>query len=1377
MRLAYFFILFGILKTLPAVYGQEPLPPIIPTATKPLKSDTDPNQYCIQDITIDQQGRMWFSTCGVAQEFYSMRVVQFDGYNIRPLSIAREGWEGYARSTLEGESLRKGFYGFLNRYPQQSALFIHDVEKNKVSYTPINGVAGGIIEYAPGQFWVLVKEQNTFVLYKWAGQQLERYAEIPSPGMFEEGRDRYLVGGEIPFIKKGSVLWFCDHSLPIYAFDTGSKELKVYGLKDFPAFLPDTPDEKLRINAQVDLVAHQGGLYTFHSKRNTQFQVLRKNEEQFTSLALVPEGYKASGIYKDSLEQLLLVYTQQKGEKKQGAILIDKDGKRWDYSAMIQQLPTVKAIRSHNFFNAAYVATQKGAYLITAGKRTAIMSLMEHGGFRSTRQNARGRLFVKYGTGIGQILQNKIQEIRPGYCFEDYLKKTGEFHLLTDPDSNIWLKTRQDIIRYLPKSDQSCHIHHFDFEIGMAVFLSSSTLLVVDKRASRIHFYDLKTQKLRPLLIDGKAFSFSGLIHNLLLDDKDILWVASNEGLYQVDLTQKKVSHFGAGQDFEDHRVLVIEKDRHGRIWLGTVYGGVHLFDPERGEVVKIINNANGLSNNTVVSILEDDEGDIWVGTYDGLNLLDAEGNVISSFNTEDGLSHYEFNRYSYYKDREGLLYMGTVSGLNIIDPSLLKQELKGSGLPKIYLTQLSYYDSKTDKKVNVHHLQSFDETIVLEADNRNITVDVAMTNYGFASKNRYAYRLEGINREWNYMGNNHQIKLFNLPAGSYQLSITGIDKNGNWAENPIALNIHAREYFYKQSWFYMALALPFLVFALLWVRRLRQEKDILEREVDKRTVQIRKDKELIEQQASELRQLDQMKSRFFANISHDFRTPLTLITGPAELLKGEDEFKRKPRIRESLQSILLNGKKLLNLVDEMMDLARIESRQVRLREAQIELYPYCEKIFQAYRADSVRKNIRYELNYQIGASSQLVTDPGRLEKILSNLLSNAFKFTPEQGAITFRVYADQDRVYFEVKDNGRGIPAEDLPHIFDRYFQSNQHALSAASGSGIGLSLSSELARLLKGEIQVQSQYGEGATFVLSLPGQLVKGSNRHSKESTPVVKPATGVQPPVMKKRDKQASVVMIIEDNLEVQEFVAGLLSEKYEVICRNNGQEALHYLEAQGHNSSLPLVDLILSDINMPLMNGYELLDAVKQNESLQQIPVIMLTARMQEKSKLKALRMGVDDYLTKPFSPAELLLRIENLLSNYKKRKSYQQEHAVVAPQFEEAPSASQLWLTALEETSLEALEKQVDLTIAYLASAMAISERQLSRKVKLITGLTIGKYIQEIKLQKARYLLENKIISSVSEASYLSGFKSPSYFTKVYHQYYGKKPSVYLSGV
>ncbi|MCG8331258.1 MAG: ATP-binding protein [Chitinophagales bacterium] len=1360
-------ILFYIIQ----LQGQPVMPEVLPTSIKPLKSDNDPAQYCIDNFLIDQKGRLIFKTCGVAEQLYAMRLVQFDGHNIWPLSIARDDWSGYMRTSLEGESEQLGLYGFLNRATYQSALYTYDLKTNKIQYTPINGISGGIIEYAPGQFWVLIKEKEAYVIYDWNGVEISEYARIANKN-YDYTLDRYIIKEDIPFLMKDNQLWFCDRELPIFSFDIRKKEFRKYGLDAFINLPKDTLDIHQRELAKVGLIEHHGDLYFFHNIRGNDFYVLRKEELSFQPLKLVPDGFTAYRIYKDKLGQLLFIYSKRKDGKGQKGILVDQKGQSWDYSAIVQTLPPIRKIGGKNFLQQAYITTQHGAFLITAGQNTAI-SKIEDGGFRHLRRNTKGNLIARYGGKLKYINHHfQLNDIEPNTCFDDYLASRSFFHLFNDPQANLWLEYNGELVRFEPNEDGSCEKHTLGFLVGVAQFISPTQIVIIEKDKSQLLLYDLPTRKAIPFEVDGTPLHFPGVVHYLITDGEDILWVATNEGLFKINLPQQQIQQYGESAGFEDHRILVIEKDQQGLIWAGTASRGIHIFDPKQEKVIKVINNANGLSNNTVVNILEDDEGDIWVGTYDGLTLFQPDGAIITSLNTEDGLSHYEFNRYAHYKDPNGLLYFGTVYGLNVINPPLLKKGLRASEASQIYITHLSYYDDKLDQAVSLRNPEEANKTIYLQADQRNLTVNVGMSNYGYSKKNRYAYQLEGINKDWIYIGNDHQINLSNLPAGEYNLIISGIDKNGNWAKEPIILQIKAREFFYKQNWFYIVLALPFLIFGLLWVQRLRKEKEKLENEVDKRTIQIRKDKELIEHQASELKQLDQMKSRFFANISHDFRTPLTLITGPAELLEQDEAVSNFPRIRQSLRAIQQNGKKLLRLVDEMLDLAKIESRQIKLIEEKVHLQSFCNTIYSSFEAAAQLKRIQFQLDYQINSNYHLLTDPRRLEKIINNLLGNAFKFTPEQGTISFRVFSEKEKILFEVEDTGQGIPTEDLPRIFDRFFQSGQENIAKSTGSGIGLALAQDLAKLMGGSIEVKSQLGEGSVFRLILAAKAAQPSIPGTSNISYSLSTPTQYLPNEESSKAQKTSTILIVEDNLEVQAFIEQLLTNHYHVICKNDGLEALHFLNERKDKNKLA-VDFILSDINMPRMNGYEFLEAIKRDEQLRKLPVIMLTAKTKERNKLKALRMGVDDYLTKPFSPIELLVRIENLLNNYQQRQQETEQAINIQPEFSSDGNADQQWLKAVEESAILALEKQLELNTNYLADQHAISARQLSRKVKSLTGLSIGRYIQEVKLQKARHLLEERSKHTIAEVAYASGFKSPSHFSQLFAQRFGKSPSQY----
>ena len=1356
--------------------SQDTHPEITPAYIAPLHGENAPTQYAYRNLVIDQTGRLWLKTIGVAEQIYALQVFQFDGYNHWFVDVARENWKdvNIRAGYLEDFNTNGLLYGYLNDPFQQSTLYTFEVETNNIQYTPMpEGMVGSMEEYEPGKFWVLEKTKNTFNIHHWDGKELCFYFSIPNHSHYREPKG-FLKHADTDFRYVDSTLWILDADFPLIAFEIASKTVKRYDGSNFPDFVEKPVTLNENRNAHKEFEIRGDSLYLVHNLVGKQFYIMeRKGQDQlFFPLNIVPENARAHSIWKDKQNNLLFLYEYIKPDRyKMGATLLDSYNNLYDYSPMVESIPRIRSVSANNFKRQAYFGTNTGAYVVQARSKKAITTYEELVSLRHIRQIGTDEFLVRTQRDWLRIIKNgAIFNIPENSCLSDPSDFQGNITLLTDPQGKVWLKGISRMTRYNPRTDGNCISYTFDTKIKSAAFLSDKKLALIEEETNQLVIYDLQAQKSES--ISGLA-PLKGVPHYMHVTSDNVLWIATNKGLYMVNWLTGQTRYYGDTPGFEDSRILVIHDDQRGRLWLGTVNRGIHVFDIEEEKIVMKIDVTDGLSNNLVVGILEDDDGAIWASTYNGLNLIQSSGESITIFKEEDGLTHNEFNRYSYFKTADGSLFFGTLEGLNVIDPKKVKQALQSSETTKIYISQLSYFDAAEDRVVQIRNYQSGKNSLKLPADKRFLSVRVGASNYGMNTKNRYAYRLKGIDQEWAYMGTEHFIRLPNLPAGKYVLEIIGIDHNGNKSENAIRIPIQAKEFFYKQAWFYILLSMPFLVFALLWILRLNKEKEILEKEVDKRTLQIRKDKELIEQQAMELKQLDQMKSRFFANISHDFRTPLTLITGPAELIQQDVAVPQIPRIRQSLQSILQNGKKLLNLVDEMLDLARIESHQIKLHEQDIALYPLCKSIYTAYQAAAQRKQIYYELNYQLDPDMSLITDPKRLEKILSNLLGNAFKFTTQGETISFNVFSEQAMICFQIKDTGRGIPPEDLPHIFDRYFQSKQEALSISTGSGIGLSLSLELAKLMGGEIVVDSTFGQGSIFTLSLPLKETKPANQ-PKAITDSIPSDIAAYPQQRKSGgDGPSSTVLVVEDNLEVQDFIKSILSVRYQVITQNNGSEALHFLKKQKQDQELP-VDLIVSDINMPKMNGYELLGALKKDHRLQQVPIIILTARTKEKSKLKALRMGVDDYLTKPFSPTELLVRIDNLISNYKKRIAYQKEHYQVAPQFEEATSADQIWLEELEKTMLDALDKKMDLTIPYIANAISISQRQLSRKIKLLTGLTIGKYIQEVKLQKARHLLENQIIKSVAEASYLSGFKSPSHFTKVYQKYYGKNPSVHL---
>ncbi len=1353
------------------IHGQHPT--ISPSIIVPLVAEDDPTQFCYNNLVFDETGRLWMKTCAVAEQLYALQVLQFDGYERWPINVVREEWKELRTGCLEGVSQGGALYGFLNEASERSTLYTYQMGTNTVHYTPLpTGIGGAIREYEAGKYWVLEKTKTAFNIYHWDADSLQPFYSIPNESQFLDEANIFVRGGNSNFIYEDSTFWILDHNLPIIALDQATNHIEHFNGDAFEGSSKSFFWSQPRFIGKVYLKYRDSVLYVAHPRIGKHFYKMNWHGKKrlFTQLKIIPDDARARSIFQDEQGNLLFVYESTTvGQQKTGAYLLDTDNQLFDYSPMIADMPGIRHIGGKDFKRSAYVGTSNGAFFVEAFRNSTIRTYTGMQGLRHIRQIGPDEFLIRIDEGFLILKEGIISRLPIKSCLSKIVGHGGRKELITDSRGEVWLKDDQHLYRYTPNANGSCQSYSFDFKIKVAAFLSDDKVALIAAENNELIIYNLQTKEIIPF--SETAIQFQGIIHYLQVGNNNLLWIGTNEGLHKVDLSTGKATHYGETEDFEDHRILVMHEDQMGRLWLGTASRGIHIFDPQKEKVVKVIDETDGLSNNIVVGILEDDEGDIWAATYNGLTLLKPNGEIITVLNEKDGISFHEFNRYAHFKSNDGRLIFGTLNGLNVIDPQQIKAALQASEATKIFLSRLSYYDPSVGQSVNLRNYIPGKAPIVLPADKRYLSFSVGMSNYGFQSKNRFAYQLEGMQEDWTYLGSKHFIRIPNLPVGKYHLVITGIDHNGNRSSNTIRIPIHAREFFYKQAWFYLLCALPFLLFGLLWIRRLRQEKSRLEQEVQKRTVEILKDKELIEVQASELQQLDKMKSRFFANISHDLRTPITLISGPAELLSEEDAVRQDNKLSKAIHSIAQNGKKLLRLVDEIMDLARLESNTIKLHEEAIPVIEFAQAIFDSYLPEAQRKKLNLEFEHQLNKDFELLIDPNRLEKVLNNLLSNALKFTAPGDSITLSIFEQKEQIIFEIADTGRGIPEEDLPHIFDRYFQSKNENLVQTSGSGIGLSLCQEFAKLMEGQLTVESTYGEGSTFRLRLPGKKSGQKSRWQKPQTTSPLPSTvsdqnGSLPP------ENGARIMVVEDNQEVQDFLRVILETDYKIVTFDDGQAALDFLEASD-TIDLP-VDFILSDINMPRLDGFGLIEAVKNHQKWQQLPMIMLTARMHERSKLQALRMGVDDYLTKPFSPAELKVRIHNLLENYQNRQAYQQSYLKVNPEFEATLSADQIWLQELEEHSLAALEQQIELNINYLAEKMAIGQRQLARKVKLLTGLTIGRYIHEIKMQKARHLLEHKAYPTVAEIGYVCGFKSPSYFTKKFNEHFGKTPTSYL---
>ncbi|MCB0638123.1 MAG: response regulator [Lewinella sp.] len=1344
--------------------GWQALPVVEPGRVVLLDDQEAPLQPCITDIIWDADGRLWMKTCGVFSVQYRISVLQYDGYDLSQVNFQEFGLKGAVQGGICFNPGEEEVWGYLNDNDYSRIFrFRGSHQPMQLYLTDIPRIID-LIRDDQYRFWVGSLLDQSYSVYQWTPQGQERVLTLSIPGTDPPNPNGTRAGILIQMWMDNGTLWVVSDRTPVYRYHLRDNHLDSLAL-------PMTEAIPYRQRGQPGFGVRGDRRYFAVPRQKDNLYYLTPVDHQLQPVRDLPADWNCTNIFSDEAGQLLFLFRDQ--AQSQHLILEDQYGQRWDYSGFVEGQEFIRAIRSADFRRELYLATTSGAYYANVRSSAGIRTFPT-GNMRWLAELPNGQILLTARQHPDQLISDQLISTLPDAAdpeLQDIFRQSNTRYLIQSPDRRIWFPFQNRLVEFDLKKPSVEQIRLND-QVVWATFLNSTQLIFLPRSSRILHRYDLETRESVPLLLQGEEVQIEHLIHGFALEPNGLLYLATPGGLYRIDLAGETWELLGASDEFPDFRFLSIYDAPDGILWLGTAKSGLIRYDPAHRRIIDNITKAKGLSNNTVVGILPDAEGDVWVATYDGLNILAPDGTVLANLNEADGLSNREFNRFSSLSARDGQLWFGTLNGLNAIDPMAVKRELRSGQPTQLYLREVSYFDGRQNRDrtlVNPEPAQL--PPLQLAATQRDLSLLVAMSNYGHTDRNRFAYRLEGNSPDWVYLGNHHRIELTNLPPGRYRILVKGADHRGLWTE-PLAIQVQVRDFFYRQSWFYLLLFSVLAALALWWIRRLRLEKVHLEQEVGRRTQQIQTDKELIEQQARELLMADELKSRFFTNISHELRTPVTLIRTPLEQLQRRHAGQLPPRIRHTLQIVQNNAHRLSELVEELLELSRIEAGKRRPSFHPINVNQFLRQLFFAYESAAKDKALQYHLSSQLADELQLLIDRKSLEKIINNLLSNALKFTPRGGRIELQASGQRagespDEPYqlrITVTDTGRGIPPEDLPHIFDRYYQSRHQQLATDGGSGIGLALAKELAGLMRGRLSVESRWGHGTSFVLTFPALPAPAV----VAPTPDEAPPPSAQP-ALTTRAATRPQVLIVEDNVDMQQMLEDLLIDHYDCHFMPNGQaawEALHPPEPDR-----PAVDLIISDIMMPVMDGYTLLRQLKDDANWQQVPVIMLTARAAAEDKLKALRMGVDDYLTKPFSVDELLARADNLLRNHSRRQTYQ---ASQAEGDAEPVSANQAWLEQIEQIVMTGLDKQLAITTAYLAGEMAISDRQLLRRLKSLTGLSIQQYMQEVKLQRARQALENKTYHTIAEVAYANGFNTPSYFSKVYGKRFGKRPAEYF---
>ncbi len=856
--------------------------------------------------------------------------------------------------------------------------------------------------------------------------------------------------------------------------------------------------------------------------------------------------------------------------------------------------------------------------------------------------------------------------------------------------------------------------------------------------------------------------------------------------VYQKSQTENSLSN---------NYIRSLIQSKNGDIWVGT-YEGLNQFSFAKSldnTGFKVYTTNDGLPNNTVQSLIEDNQGQLWIGTNKGLCKFDPEKNLFSYYSVNDGIQSSEFSEHAVFKKEDGEIIIGGINGINTFYPDKIKiHEFKpNTTLTNFYLFNKEIVvNKKTDnnKKGPLKKSISITDTIFLAPNQNSFGFDFSALVYNSPDKINYAYKLDGFDQDWSITpANNRKVNYTNLGYGDYAFNVKASNNEGVWENTPAYLFVSIKTPFYLTIWAYLLygllLASGLFFFTNYSILKYTTKEKIL----------------LDNKHNQKMRELEELRTRFFINTSHELRTPLTLISSPVQQLLREND-NLSPSVKKDLKLVERNTNKLKELVNNIMDLSKLESNKLELFEDKILIVSFLNRVVNNYDSLASHLGIKYDHSIDLDKDTVALIDAGKLEKIINNLLSNAIKHTPSGGEVTLNASLINEELIVKVIDTGKGISNEDQLHIFNRYYQTNQAHSDLQGGTGIGLALVKELTHLLNGTIEVESTLGEGSIFTLVLPFQSVSDVVNddqiqilNSEEEIDELEYLHATPVNAFEKKH----TVLIVEDNRDMQQFINRLLSNRYHTKLANHGKDALDVLSKE-------TIHLVVSDVMMPEMDGYSLLEEVKNNKELRKIPFIILTALNNEDHRLKALTLGVDDYLGKPFLPEELLARTHNLLERYEERISFkidepsqqkevtqqkvssQQKEVTqekeVTNIFEEEhkntltqakSEAEKDWVQKVETIMREELENP-DFNISDLAGQLFLSDRQFQRRMKQLTGLTPKKFQIEVALQTARELLERGAYGSVKAISFSVGMSNVWRFSQLYEARFGKKPSTYF---
>lgn len=1349
------------------------------------------SQSYVHDIIQDYRGFMWIATLEGLNRYdgYNFEVFKhidgdpesISGNNILCLLETRDHfiWAGTSN-------------GDLNRFDRKTNTFkSYPIDQEKAAQLEVNT----LFEHSNGDLWIgtsnglYVLDHSTETIREHTFSDHEDAATRDVESIFEDDSGNLYVGVRYQFgglfyldlINEVNYHFTVDQSLRKYQYSIGAEEI-------------------LRAHNEELLIATQKGVFIFNE--GLWQQDLMPKQEVKTEGSF----HKYCSKYNTKINNSIAIAEDQRGKLWVGGFM--RTGLKVYDPEISDSYPVDFQVKLQEKFNALtvisiYISSNEEVWLGTNGgglfKYSALANkfspirpndpdfLFRSKSVRSIFVDSNERIWVG-GYGGLDVIYSKQQVSRhvglagvgnpvaikgsPVWNILEMPEMSGDVFMIATEGEGVYLydyARNQVTENFYPGQNKQNPKNYQQREI----FADQVFILHRDELGTiwagtdlGLEKYNAETNNFEPVILTKSFCNTQEVYISDILSTNSLpgyLWLATKScGLFLFDKSNKKLVNFthleGDGASISGNVANTLYEDSKGKLWVGTSSGASFVDQSSVNQnseqtigqlTFSSITELDGLANNIINGILEDDQGSMWFSTNKGLSKLLPDGITIINYDILDGIQDLEFNTKAHFKDINGVLYFGGKNGLNKFNPQHIKSNPHP---PQIVFTgfkvlnepyQLIQHGDRIDineaSEITLKHKQNF------------ITFEFAALDYNQTSKNQYAYRLEGFNDQWIEIGSKREATYTNLDPGTYSFVVIASNSDGIWSETGKAIQLVIEPPWWKTLPAIVLWALIAIVFMVTANRLL----------VNRARMQEQLKLEIVENK--HLKELNEAKSNFFANISHEFRTPLTLILNPVKILLSRAQSSEDVN---DLNMVQKNALKLLQMINQILDLSKLESNQLEKQTETGDLVGFIRYLASSFDSLADLKGIAYQKHFEI---AHLYTDFSKkhLEHIVNNLLSNAMKFTPKNGKVSVAIQlVEQQKILISVKDTGIGIPKEDIEHVFDRFYQVNSNNQNHYEGTGIGLSLVKELVDLHNGEITIKSELNWGTEvnvyFTLSRVYEQSDVDTRHTTSDSEISVTINGDEDTQNIKQPDKEHTVLIVEDNQDLQNHVNQLLNHQFNTLTAADGVQGIEI--ATQH-----IPDVIVSDVMMPNMGGLEMTQHLKKKMATSHIPILLLTAKSEQVDKIEGLKVGADQYLPKPFDAEELVARITNMILNRKRLQDKFKSVRTIKPSAIKAQSLEEQFL----QKAIAIVERFIGdetFSVDTLSKEIGMSRVQFHRKIKALTNQPTTHFIRTIRLERAKDLLEQEA-GNITDIAYKVGFSSQSYFTRCFQEHFGHPPS------